>query len=164
MIIVADTTPLIYLAKLGQLGILQQLYGNVVIPTEVWRELVAKKHNPERAALLRAATWLHVDPSADASPLLPELQKGMDNGEAAAVALALHLHGDLVLVDDLEGRRGAEARGLRVRGTIGILIAARKAGLIPVLRPVLEALQATNFRADPKLYRRALEQVGEEPG
>lgn len=116
MIIVADTSPLIYLARLGQLDILQQLYGNVIIPTEVWRELVAKQHSPERAALLRAATWLHVDPSADASPLLAEIQEGMDNGEAAAV--------------------------------------------IAVLRPVLEVLQATNFRADPKLYRRALEQVG----
>lgn len=163
MIIVADTGPILYLVKTGRLELLQQLYGRVVIPTEVWKELVEGKPHPEEEALLRAATWLHVDPSADASPLLSELQDEVDDGEAAAIALALHLHGDLVLVDDLKGRHESEARGLHVCGTVGILIEARRKGFFSLLRPVLDELRGAGSWIDLKLYRRALELVGEDP-
>lgn len=162
MIIVADTTPLLYLARLGLLGVLQQLYETVILPTEVWRELVEYRPDAPGVEALRGATWLRVDASADTSPLLVELREELDDGESAAIALALHLGAELILIDERDGRREAEERGLVVRGTVGLLINARERALIPALRPVLDALVQAGFRIDHRLYRAALEIAGED--
>jgi predicted nucleic acid-binding protein len=164
VIVVADTTPLIALSRLGLLDVLRQLYGTVVLPTEVWHELVAYKPDAPGVEALRAASWLQVDASADASPLLAGLREELDRGEAAAIALALVRRADVLLIDERDGRRSAEARGLAVRGTVGVLIAARERGILPKLRPVLDALLASGFRVDRRLYRVALELVGETAG
>ena len=161
MIIVADTTPLLYLSRLGLLHLLEQLYDTVILPTAVWRELVEYRPDAPGVAELRRASWLRVDASADNSPLLAELREELDDGESAAIALALHLGAALILIDERDGRHQAEARGLAVRGSVGLLISAREHGFIPALRPVLDALTQADFRMDRKLYRAALEIVGE---
>jgi predicted nucleic acid-binding protein len=160
VIVIADTTPLLYLADLGLLDVFPRLFGAVRVPSEVWKELVLNEPHPAREAQLRAATWLHIDPSVDASPPLPGLQR-VHPGEAAAIALALHLGGDLVLMDDRDGRQEARQRGLKVRGTIGVLTAARVAGFIGPLSPIFATLRAAGFRADPGLYADALAEVNE---
>lgn len=65
------------------------------------------------------------------------------------------------MIDERLGRRVAEARGIAVRGTLGVLVQARREAALPALRPVLEALVADGFRIAPSLIRQALESVGE---
>lgn len=162
MIVVADTTPPLYLARLGLLDLLRQIYGTVVVPTEVWRELTVYRPDALGAAEVRAAPWIVVDSGSDTSSLLVELEEEIDRGEAAAIALALLRHADLVLVDDGDGRRAATTRGLLARGTVGVLVTARERGLLPRVRPVLDRLLAEGFRIDADLVRRVLIGVGED--
>jgi len=68
------------------------------------------------------------------------------------------------VIDERLGRAVAQDRGLTVRGTLGVLVQARQSGLLPALKPVLDALHAEGFRIAPALVRRALEQVGEISG
>jgi predicted nucleic acid-binding protein len=90
------------------------------------------------------------------------LADNLDPGEAAAIALALLRGADLLLIDDLDGRRAATARGLSIRGTLGVLVEATRAGLLPALRPALDTLLGAGFRLDERLARLALEAVGED--
>jgi predicted nucleic acid-binding protein len=113
---------------------------------------------------LHAASWIEVDASADTSAVARELALNLDAGEAAAIALAISRHADLLLIDEHDGRRVASAHGLRIRGTVGVLVSARLQGLVPSLRAVLDPLLAAGFRIDQALYLDALASVGEESG
>ncbi len=161
VLVVADTTPLLYLARLGLLDLLERQYRRVLVPRTVWEELVVARPDAHEVAALRAASWMEIDPGADGSAQMLTLADDLDAGEAAAIALALLRHADLLLIDDLDGRRAATACGLAIRGTIGVLVEARRDGLLPALRPVLDQLALSGFRLDERLYRAALEAVGE---
>jgi predicted nucleic acid-binding protein len=156
VVVVADSTPLIYLSRVGALDVLATLYGEVLIPAAVHDEIVQKRASAPGVDALRQATWLRI---ADTEP--PQMDLGLDPGETAAILLAAQLRADLLLIDERLGRRVAQSRGLIVRGTLGVLVQARQAGAVPALRPVLEALVAEGFRIAPPLIREALARVGE---
>jgi predicted nucleic acid-binding protein len=162
LLVVADTTPLLYLARTGLLDLLPRLFRRVIVPRTVWEELVVARPDAEDVPTLRAATWLEIDPGADGSAQMLALADNLDPGEAAAIALALLRGADLLLIDDLDGRRAATARGLSIRGTLGVLVEATRAGLLPALRPALDTLLGAGFRLDERLARLALEAVGED--
>jgi predicted nucleic acid-binding protein len=163
VIVVSDTSPLLYLSRLGHLGLLQRLYGDVVVPRTVWQELVERRPQAPGVEDLRGATWIRVDDRAEATAAFTELLLLVDPGEAAAIVLAELLTAELLLVDDRKGWRAARARGIGTLGTIGVLVEARKRELVLELRPVFDALLREGFRADAALIRRALEAVGESP-
>ena len=148
MVVVADTSPLIYLSRVGALGLLHTLFGEVVVPRAVWTEVVEQRTAAPGLDALRIANWLRV-----VDQELPVLDLGLDAGETAAILLAESLQADLLLIDERLGRRVAESRGLIVRGTLGVLVQARRTGALPALRPVLERLVADGFEnltgADP---------------
>lgn len=156
MIVVADTSPLIYLSRAGVLDLLQALYGEVVVPRAVWTEAVDRRPSAPGLDALKKASWIRV---VDGE--LPMADLGLDVGETAAILLAEGLHADLLLIDERLGRRVAEGRGLVVRGTIGVLVQARRAGALPALRPVVDAMLADGFRIAPALLREALAAVNE---
>lgn len=156
MVVVADTSPLIYLSRVGALGLLHTLFGEVVVPRAVWTEVVEQRTAAPGLDALRIANWLRV-----VDQELPVLDLGLDAGETAAILLAESLQADLLLIDERLGRRVAESRGLIVRGTLGVLVQARRTGALPALRPVLERLVADGFRVSPALIREALTAVGE---
>lgn len=156
MVVVADSTPLIYLSRVGALDVLATLYGEVLIPTAVHDEVVLKRPAAPGVEALRQATWLRV-----AADELPQVDLGLHWGESAAILLAEQVHADLLLIDERLGRQVAQSRSLAVRGTLGVLVQARKVGAVPALRPVLEALVAEGFRIAPPLIREALARVGE---
>lgn len=130
MIVISDTTPLNYLALIGQQDLLARLFERVVIPRAVWIELQAEgTPEPVRSWIVSAPEWLEVRQAnlpADAALSM------LDSGEQEAILLAQELHADLLLIDDKDGRLEATRRNIAVVGTLGILDKAaeiRLAGL-----------------------------------
>lgn len=156
MIVVADSSPLIYLSRAGVLDVLADVFGEVFLPATVWAEVVDARPDAPGVGALRAAPWLLVDLRA-----LPDVDLGLDPGETAAILLAEALHADFLLIDERAGRIVAERRGLSVRGTLGVLVRAKEAGALPALGPVLDALVKDGFRLSPVLVAEALLRVGE---
>jgi uncharacterized protein len=163
MIVVSDTSPLTNLAAIGQLGLLRTLFDEVHVPEGVWAELTAPSSDWPGRDHVASAAWIQRHAIHDLA-LVAALRDDLDRGEAEAIALALSLHSDLVLLDEKEGRRVAQRLGLRVVGVVGLLIEAKERGLLPAIRPHLRALRQTaGFYVSEALYRYALELVGERP-
>jgi predicted nucleic acid-binding protein len=156
VLVVADSSPLIYLSRLGVLHVLTALFDDVVVPHAVWDEAVERRPSAAGIDMLRKANWLRVVDN----PVL-ESDLGLDPGETAAILVAESLHADLLLIDERIDRKVAQERGLAVRGTLGVLVQARQADLVPALEPLLDALIAEGFRIAPALIREALAYVGE---
>jgi uncharacterized protein len=158
-VIVADSSPLIGLARIGQLEILRKLVQRVLMPPAVRDEITL--HSPEApgAAAIRAATWIEVEAP---DPLQVEpLAILVDRGEAEAIALAQRLPNSTLLLDDARARRVAERLGIRRIGTVGLLRQAKKAGLISAVKPHLEALMANGIYIDRVLMEAVLKDLGE---
>jgi uncharacterized protein len=156
VLVVADSSPLIYLSRIGLLHVLTTLFDDVVVPKAVWNEAIERRPSAPGIDAIRQASWIRV--VEDPSPLQ---DLGLDRGETAAILVAESLHADLLLIDERAGRKAAQERGLRVRGTLGVLVQARQANVLPALAPVLDALTGEGFRIAPALVREALAQVGE---
>ena len=150
--VVADASPLIAFQQIGQLPLLQALFTTLLIPPAVTKEI---------APGVPSQPWI-IERSLT-QPIAPLVQGArLGAGETEAISLALELHADHLLVDDKAARRLAEGLGLNVIGTLGVLLAAKRKGLISAVRPQVEALLANNFRISPQLVARALAAVGEE--
>jgi predicted nucleic acid-binding protein len=156
VLVVADSSPLVYLSRVGVLHVLAALFDDVVVPRAVWHEAVERRPSAPGIDVLRQASWIRVvdDPS-------PPRDLGLDPGETAAILVAESRHADLLLIDERVGRKVAQERGLTVRGTLGVLVQARQADVLPALKPVLDALVAEGFRIAPALVREARTHVGE---
>jgi len=85
----------------------------------------------------------------------------LGDGEWEAIALAIALKADWIILDDLSARRAAEATGLNVIGTLSTLVTAKRAGLLKSIRPELDALLRTSFFLSPQLYDELLQAAGE---
>jgi len=158
--VVSNSSPLIHLAKLGQIDLLRRQFGEVIIPKAVWRESVEEGGIREDAKAIASASWIR---TVDVSPslLLTALSIALDEGEAEAIALAAQTGADLVLLDERDARRIADAQRLRTTGLIGVLLFAKRQGQIVSLRKHLEQLKMTGFRMSNELYRAALQFAGE---
>jgi len=99
--------------------------------------------------------------SASAVPPSPLWRPRLGAGEREALALAIELKTDWIILDDLPARRSAEATGLDVIGTLGALLTAKRAGLLESIRPELDALVRTSFFLSPQLYDKLLREDGE---
>jgi len=162
--VVSDSSPLIYLTRLGQLRLLHQLHGSVMIPQAVWQEVtVGGQGLPESVQVLRAITegWIAVRSPSTPLTLQDARAAALGRGELEAIALAREL-GALLVTDDQDGKALAESLGLPVTGTLGVLIKAKRAGHVPQLRPLVEQLRhETTFRMTDALFRQALTEAGE---
>jgi predicted nucleic acid-binding protein len=160
-LLVADSGPLIALARLDLLALPHRLFGETLVSVTVWQEVLRAPKPGEDTALAAAlqAGWLRV---VDDPPLTPpELAgAGLDDGERSAIALALTLQA-AVLVDERRGRTSAKAWGLHVLGTLGLLVRARDAGLVQHVRPLAEALLEGGYYLARPLIERALATIGE---
>jgi len=157
VIVVADASPLRYLILIEHVHVLPALYGRVIIPPAVLSEL-NQERTPDvvRAWLARTPDWLHVQVPREP---LRELRDVLGDGERQAIALAVELSADALLMDDRDGRREAEKRNCAVLGTLRVLTDAAAYGLAD-LRIALDRLRLTNFRADERLIQRILDGSG----
>ncbi len=155
-IAVTNTSPIITLAGIGQLQLFDALFERVFVPFEVWAELDDKPGASEPRALLALKSVSFHPPAR-----IPADAMWLDPGERAAVALAAAIPGSWILVDELAARRVGRGLGLRVVGTLGILVEAKRQGLISRLRPLVEHMLANGCRLAPDLVASVLASVDE---
>lgn len=161
-VIVTNTGPLIALATVRQLGLLGRLYGSVLVPEAVFQEVTVFGQHRPGAAELATATWAVRTPLI--TPPDPFLARSLGSGEAEAIALAVQHQACWLLVDDRRARRVAElAYQLRVKGAAGILVAAKRKGLIPAIAPLLAGMQTAGYYLASNVIERALQEAGEYP-
>ncbi|NDJ17456.1 DUF3368 domain-containing protein [Myxacorys almedinensis] len=161
MIIVSNTSPISNLLIVGQLELLQHIYQQVVIPPTVDQEVRALQTFGIDLTIYISATWISVQIPTDVL-LIDTLKNELDDGEAEAIALALQLKADRLLIDERLGRLVATQHGLNITGILGILRTAKVLGLISRVKPILDDLvQQAGFWVDQALYEQMLKDVGE---
>jgi predicted nucleic acid-binding protein len=161
VIIVSDTSPINNLAAINHLHLLLQLYGMVFIPEAVYRELTDPNFPVAGAAEVQTFDWIQTRTISDRT-LVEALSNELDVGEAEAIALAVEMQADQVLIDERRGRLVASQLNLRYTGILGVLVEAKSKGLIAGVRPLLDALinEAGFWVAEP-LYNSVLQLVNE---
>ena len=152
MAVVSNSSPLIALAQIGRLDLRHQLHPLVLIPPVVAREV--------EPTVLVLPGWLAVQPLAH--PRQPHtVSSSIGPGEHEVISLGLELRAERLILDEQPARRLATSLGLRVIGTVGLLLAAKDRGFLNAIRPELDRLLAVRFFMDQELYDRAVRQAGE---
>ncbi|MEX2299470.1 MAG: hypothetical protein WD733_00965 [Bryobacterales bacterium] len=161
MTVVSDASPLIALARVGQLGLLSAFYGRVLIAAEVYDEVTVAGHGLPGAEEVRRASWIETaKPAAEPNSVLRRALEGLGAGERGTILLAHTISADLVLVDDAKARRAARQAGLTVLGCLGVLEAAARKTLILDLRQTYRELLGHGIRFDLRLLDASLDRLG----
>jgi predicted nucleic acid-binding protein len=152
--VICNTSPFQYLHQIDQLRILPALAGKIIVPSAVVDELAAGRVAGVDLPDLSQLDWVIVQNPAGQSalPLITDLGAG----ESEVLMLALEIPASTVILDDMLARRVAGSLGLRLTGTLGLLIEAKQAGLISQVRPLLDQLQTLRFRLSPATYQAVL--------
>ncbi len=161
MIAVSNTSPIFYLSTIGHLDLLRQLYGEIVIPATVLNEIINVGNTDASARVVPTLSWIKVQSAID-QEFVNTLRAELDPGEAEAIALAVELKADRLLIDERLGRAAAMRVGLQVTGVLGILVAAKRNNLIQEVKPLLDTLSGqVGFWLDARLYAEVLQAVDE---
>jgi predicted nucleic acid-binding protein len=157
--IICDTSPLQYLHQIGLLDVVQPLLGQLTIPPAVALELEEGHARGVDLPDLDELDWVSIrtPQSSIAVPLVTDLGPG----ETQVLMLALETADSIVILDDARARQLAEALELRLTGTLGLLLDAKRAGLTPAVAPLLERLEALRFRLSPHTRAAVLKLAGE---
>jgi len=157
MTVVSNTSPLRYLIAVGRVDLVQQIFGHVLIPRAVERELTDPS-TPEAVQqwMAQRTAWLEIRASR---PPDAELARRLDKGEAEAIQLAIDLRADFLLIDEFCGRNIATACGLVVIGALGILLESYRQRRIENPLEILAQLRASRFHVSRRLAREFEEQV-----
>lgn len=157
MTVVSDTTTLSNLLHIGQLALLKVLFGTVLVPEEVLQELSVVEGFSEAIQQADYIVPVHCD------AILETLRHNasLDAGERAAISYAVYHAADLLIIDELNGRKAATVLGLRIIGTIGILIAAKRKKYLTTIKQHLDELRKQGFWMSEKIYLEALKLVHE---
>ena len=162
-LIIANSTPLIALAKIGKIDLLEEIYARIVIPEAVYEEVAISGKGKKGNVEITKAEWVIVKEVRD-KKLKKFLQLELGEGEAEVIALACEANADLVIIDENRGRRIARMFGLKVSGTIGTIIEAKRKGLLNNVREVLDELINADVWIGEDLYEEALKLCGEYSG
>ena len=161
MIVVADTSVILNLALVGQEELLAALFGEVLVPPAVESEFARLAASQGRFAALCLPAWVRVRGPA-MIPSAVSRHAELDPGESEALALALEIHADGLLIDEAAGRAVAIKLGLTPIGVLGILVRAKRHGQLAAVAPVIEALlERAHFRVAPELVQEVLRLAGE---
>jgi hypothetical protein len=157
MLVIADTSALVALAVCQRLHLLDVLFDEVRVPPAVHRECTV----PGKPGADALGEYLR-DKVADVA--LSEFViavTGLGQGELEAMALYRKLSADGLLVDDQRARKVARFNGMRVIGSVGVMLTARERGLIQALRPLLESIRRSGIHISDALVTEALRLAGE---
>ncbi len=163
MLVVSNTSPILNLAIVNLLDLLKEQFDRVLIPPAVRAELKLEDDLPgvERARAALDAGWITVS-NVDNANLVRVLSLELDDGEAEAIALALQMGAQRILMDEREGRVKAKAMGLTPTGVLGILLRAKRDGKLQSVESVMNALkQEAGFYIEDHLRDEILKEAGE---
>lgn len=159
-IVISDTTAIIHLAKINALYILKSLYQEILIPQAVYDEIARGQKTQPGVLQVMNSGWIKVVPIKNMA-VARKLQAHLDLGESEAIALALETNADLLIIDEKLGRDVAKSLVNKIIGVIGVLLEAKKLGIIPAIEPYLVELKKTGFLMSKDLVDLALKQAGE---
>jgi len=138
MLVVADSSPLIALCRIGRINLLHELFGQLILPDAVWREVIESHPEKTGAAELISASWIERRLVKDTA-LVSLLRQDLGAGESEAIVLARELNSNFLLMDERRGRAAAKRLGLTCTGLVGVLLEARRCGILP--EPAAVALE-----------------------
>lgn len=153
MKVISNSTPLIALAKINKLSLLREYFGEIHIPEEVYDEVVQRGSNLAGSAEVASCKWIIKSQAANRLAV-EALCISLDKGEAEAIVLASEKKG-LLIIDDVDGRKAARQLGLKITGTIGVLVLASNDGKLD-LKNALDELKTVGFHLSNKEYDRIL--------
>lgn len=161
-LLVADSGPLIALARVSLLHLPASLYGLVLVPSAVREEVMRRPSEVDLAGLQAAfaSSRLNLAPDAGETSPSPLPDPALGAGERAAITMA-QARGAEVLIDERRGRRTALDVDLQVVGTLGLLVRGRELRLIGPIRPPIAALRVSGYHLGDSLTTRVLESLGE---
>jgi predicted nucleic acid-binding protein len=160
MVLIADTGPVLSFARAHCFALLREVMGTLIIPEAVYNEIVVQGMGRPGAEEVRGASWITRACVADRA-FVDHLPQSLNRGEREALALARE-RGGTVLVDDRDARRVAAQQGIATLGSLRLLQEAKQRGMIPAVKPILDALLATGTYISDTLYRSFLRDMGEE--
>jgi len=164
MPVVSNTSPIMNLAIIGELSLLRDQFGEVLIPRAVLEELRVEEDLPGSQSVRDAlkSGWIRMQ-TVDHYPLVKAMQRDLDKGEAEAIALAIQLNADWVLLDEREGRKAAKSMELKVVGVLGVLLKAQREGRLGSLKQSMDRLrEKAGFYVRGDLYREIIREGMEE--
>ena len=157
--IICNTTPILSLIKINKLDLLEKLYGKIIIPYAVFEEVEEGKEKQYYQDLSKLS-WIEIE---NVKNQLADFRfDKIDDGEAEVLILAKEKNADLVIMDELMGRRFARQIGLKLTGTMGILLKAKEKGFINSVSELLNELQNKGTWLNPKLVSKVKKLAGEE--
>jgi predicted nucleic acid-binding protein len=157
-IIVTDSSPLVALALVGQLELLDKLFKYVIIPETVYHE-AAEEGKPGSAEI---AAWGKGKLSkAQDQNIVEAFMISLDPGESEALAIYDEAKADYLLIDEKKGRKTAMVKGMNVIGSIGVLLMAKQEGLVAEVKPLMERLRRSTVYFSDSLLDLAISRAGE---
>lgn len=160
MTVISDTTPIISLIKINRLDLLEKLFGEVLIPEAVYRELTTNALFENEAIIVKASAFLKTSAVQNRKSLqLLQAASGLDDGESEAIILADELKSDVLIMDERKGRKVAKKLGIKITGTVGVLLQAYSETMISSdeIKAYLDRLKNSNIRLSESLIQKALE-------
>ena len=148
-IIIPDTSCLIFLEKIGEIQILKELYSRVVTTNEITKEYIYS-----------LPKWIKISDARE-KQYQKVLEQIVDKGEASIMVLALETAESVVAIDDLKARKLAKSLDLQITGTLGIIVKAKKAGLIKSTKECITKLREVDFRISEKIAKEIIKLSGE---
>jgi uncharacterized protein len=159
VIVVSDASPLIALSSVDRLDLMQLLFDTVIIPVSVRDEIMGAAAK----IMVDLPSFIRVEPVAAELPVR-FLKLNLHAGESEAISLALERDIQGIILDDKQTREIAAELGLKVIGTLGLLILARRKGFLSEVRPLMaQIIERVNFRIAPSVLNRALSLIDEAP-
>jgi predicted nucleic acid-binding protein len=153
---IVNASPVIALARIGHLDLLSQLADEVLIPDAVVSEVLAGAPSDPARKVMESGWGGRTSPREMPAAVL---EWSLGAGESAVLALALERPGCRAVLDDSEARSCARVLEVPLIGTLGVVLRAKRTGLISSASRVLESLQSIGFRLDPEILRSSLERA-----
>jgi uncharacterized protein len=164
MPVVSNTSPILNLAIIGKLSLLRDQFGDILIPEAVLDELRVEEDLPGSRTIRDALRigWIRIE-AVKLYPLVRSMQRDLDKGEAEAIALAIQLNADWILIDEREGRKAVKSMDLKVVGVLGVLLKAKREGKLGSLKQAIDSLrEKAGFYVRAELQRAIMREGGEE--
>ncbi len=161
--VICNSSPIIGLAKVDRLDIIEKLYEEIIVPEAVFDELITKGRDKDKTTEINELIDQNIVivQKVNNRELIRALRKDLDYGESEVIALAIELQADLVILDEKDARDLAEFHHLKKVGLLGILIRAKERGLIQSVKEYMDKLIKAGFRIDENLYE--LIALGDSP-